>query len=516
MPVGAIIKGGGSVRHTATIFRCHADSVRAFGVYRSMLPVRREGESGPLLVMLHWLGGDAQTWTEVSYSLARRGVRCAALDLPGFGEAAGIAGYDVSAMADAVVETIRSLRSASDASNSLPWFIAGHSMGGKLAGVVARRALNGEPGLEALRGVVLVSASPPGPEPMSDSKRADMLASLGETTGDAAQDQKNAAKFVDENTGKLPLQTGVHERAIQGVLGMNRTAFRRWLELGSNEDWRATVGQIPLPALLFAGTEDGALGPRAQRDLTLPHFPQGELVTLEAAGHLAPLERPGELIERLTQFLTTAGTTLHVPEAAPGPTFYTLVESRHVSPKTREVMEERLAGTADWNATPKTFSTAEMRTLRALAGRIAPDAGFDLAARADADLSSKRGDGWRYAALPPDAEAWHRGLLSLDAAAQRAHGVGFVALSPEAQDALLHGAMAGKLSRGLLGALHLGDAADVFTGHEMTLWFEEVRSKLTSAYMGDPRTMDRIGYTGFADDLGFTQIELGQQEEFER
>ena len=481
-----------------------------------MLPGRREGESGPLLVMLHWLGGGAQTWTEVSHGLARRGVRCAALDLPGFGEASGIAGYDVASMADAVVETVRSLRAANGGAEAAPWFLAGHSMGGKLAGVVARRALNGEPGLEGLRGVVLVSASPPGPEPMSDSKRADMLGSLGETTGDATKDRTNAAKFVDENTGTPPLPKDVRERAIQGVLGMNRTAFRRWLELGSNEDWRGTVGHIRLPALLFAGTEDGALGPRAQREQTLPHFPRGELVTLEAAGHLAPLERPGELIERLTQFIAATGIVLRASQTAPGPTFQSLLDSRHVSPKTRDVMETRLAGSADWNYLPQAFSPGEMRTLRALAGRIAPDAGFDLAARADADIAANRGDGWRYAALPPDAEAWHRGLLSLEAAAQRAHGVGFVALSPDAQDALLHRANAGELSRGLLGALHLNAAADAFTGHEMSLWFEEVRSKFTSAYIGDPRIMDRIGYTGFADDLGFTQIELGQRERFER
>ena len=478
-----------------------------------MLPLRREGERGPLLVMLHWLGGGAQTWSEVSHGLALRGVRCAAVDLPGFGNAAAIAGYNIRAMADAVIETVRGLRAGAE---STPWLIAGHSMGGTVAALVAREALDGVPGLSGLRGMVLVSPSPPGPEPMSESKRSAMLESLGEPTGDESKDRRLAAKFVDENTGKLPLPEMVRARAIEGVLGMNRTAFRRWLELGSKEDWREPIGRLAMPALVFAGPEDGALGPDAQRQQTMPHLVSGELVTLEAAGHLGPLERPGEMIEYITEFAAGLDLRLEVAEAAPGSGFDETLQSQLVSPKTHAVMEARLAHSHDWNHKPTAFSAAEFRTLRALAERVVPNAGFDLAAQLDEQIALAAGDGWRFAALPPDAEAWHRGLLSLDLAAERAHGVRFVALYAGQQDALLTQAAEEKLGRGLLGALRLGESADAFTAAEMRLWFSEVRSDCTRLYMGNPRTMNRIGYTGFADDLGFTQIQLGQQEEFRR
>src|SRR5579875_735290 len=487
---------------------------RQFCVYPPMLSFQREGTSGPLLIQLHWLGGGAQTWREVNHGLAARGVQCAALDLPGFGESASIGGYTIQAMADHVVETIQALRP--EPTPDQPWFIAGHSMGGTVAAVVARRALNGEPGLQGLRGLILVSASPPGPEPMSDAKRDDMLNTLGQPTGDTKQDRKHAAKFVDDNTGKLPLPDAVRERAIDGVLGMNRTAFRAWLEHGSNEDWRPFVGQIPLPALIFAGTEDGALGPDAQRTQTLPHFPQGQVLTLENTGHLAPLERPGELIEHITQFLTANGVTLAAPQQHPGPATAALMHSDNTSPKTLDVMDSRLASSLSWNASPEVFSPAELRTLRALAQAIVPDAGFDLAACIDAQLFANKGDGWRYATLPGDQEAWHRGLFSLDHAARQAHGVAFVALHPGQQHALLEQAGKGKLGKGLIATLHLTDAADAYTAEEMKTWFGDVRAEFTRLYIGDPRTMDRIGYTGFADDHGFTQIELGQQERFER
>ncbi len=464
------------------------------------------------MVMLHWLGGGAQTWAEFGRGMAGRGMRCVALDLPGFGEAAGVSGYTVEAMAGAVVEAVRRLRGGKDG----PWLLAGHSMGGKVAAVVARRAMDGAEGLAGLRGLVLVSASPAGPEPMEERTRREMLDALGESTGDAGEDRNRAGKFVDDNVGKLALRAEVRERAVEGVVGMNRTAFRAWLEAGSKEDWSDRVGVLDLPALVFAGSEDGPLGVAGQRELAMGRLPQGELVVLEGAGHLAPIERPGELVEYVTQFVTKCGLALRVRESAPGAEFRALMHSERTSPATRAVMEERLAARANWNGGGAAFSAAEMRCLRALVERVVPGAGFDVAAEVDAQMKDGAGDGWRFAALPGDAAAWRRGLRSLEVAAKREHEVGFAALPGEMQDGLLRMAREGEMGRGVLGALHVGEGAEAFDGAEMKLWFEDVRGVCAQAYMADPRTMERVGFTGFADDLGFTQIELGQREEFER
>ena len=466
--------------------------------------------------MLHWLGGSARTWDAVAAGLGERGVVCAPLNLPGFGAAADVAGYTVENMADHVqaeVERLRRSLMTTENEGEVAWFLAGHSMGGKVAAVLARRAVNDVAGLEGLKGVVLVSPSPPDSEPMGEDKRAEAIETMGESTGDAARDRKRAEAWVDNNTGKLPLPAGVRETAVDGVLGMNRTAFRRWMENGSKEDLAGSVGQIPLPALIFAGTEEKALGPEAQRKHTLPHYPAGKLVELVGAGHLGPLERPGELVERITQFLAGCGVTLPTPQAMPERAFERLMQREHTSPTTLAVMTKRLEGSQDWNYVPRLFSVAEFRTLRALVGRVVPDAGFDLAARIDADMKEMKGDGWRYAVLPKDDVAWHKGLQSLDVAAERAHGVPFTGLYPELQDELLQKARKGELGKGLLGSLHLGDGAEAFNAEEMQRWFEDVRAECTRRYVGDPRTMDRMGYTGFADDLGFTQIRLGETQE---
>ena len=125
----------------------------------------------PTLFCLHFLGGSARAWAPMAERLVAD-VACVPIDLPGFGDAADVTGYDVAAMADHVAAEVRA---------ALPgrWLVAGHSMGAKVALALARRAEDGEAGLEGLSGLVLLAGSPPSPEPMEESRRAAMIAWIG-------------------------------------------------------------------------------------------------------------------------------------------------------------------------------------------------------------------------------------------------------------------------------------------------------------------------------------------------
>ena len=92
-----------------------------------MLPVRTSGAGHPALVMMHFLGGSAREWDEVSAILCPR-FQCIAVDLPGFGAAAEIPGYSVEHMADAVADLLGHLRLER-------YILIGHSMSGKVAAV---------------------------------------------------------------------------------------------------------------------------------------------------------------------------------------------------------------------------------------------------------------------------------------------------------------------------------------------------------------------------------------------
>lgn len=472
-----------------------------------MATQERSVRNKTLLVMIHWLGGSSRTWQEVSEHLSDCGFRCVALDLPGFGEAKDGSGYSVSAIVATLIGTIRDLRRDE---MDQPWLLAGHSMGGKLAAIVARAASDGEAGLENLRGVVLLSPSPPGPEPMEESKRSEMVQSLGPNSDDAETRRSHAEKFVDDNTGRLPLVDAVRSRAVDDVLCMNPAAFVAWLTTGSKEDRAQHVGRLDVPALVLAGTEEKALGPKAQGEHTLPHFSNAKLFALEGGGHLAPLERPWEIADRMAEFFDGLG--LRPSSVGLGESMTALIDSDLTSPQTRRVLLQRLHEKPDAQGL---LDVEELRTLRALAARVIPDAGFDLAGRLDQMLAQPQHDGWRFNTLPQDGDAWKLGLASLDAAAQRMFAVTFVALDVARQDQILKLAQKGHLGKGLLASMHLRGDAKLFDAAQMRDWFEDVRGELVKLYVADPRTMERIGFTGFADEQGFIKIGLSEREEAE-
>ncbi len=68
-----------------------------------MLFVKESGEHGPLLVLIHWLGGSSRSWSEVIEGLAAVGLRCIAVDLPGFGNSSEQGEFSIAAMNQALI-----------------------------------------------------------------------------------------------------------------------------------------------------------------------------------------------------------------------------------------------------------------------------------------------------------------------------------------------------------------------------------------------------------------------------
>ena len=463
-----------------------------------MLPHDHPVSDRPTLFCLHFLGGSAATWAAVARHLAGS-FQCVTIDLPGFGDAASTPGYTVAAMADRLAELVR-------AQAPQRWALAGHSMGAKVAAVLARRAEDGEPGLEGLSQLVLLAGSPPGPEPMEEEQRQAML---GWFAGDAAEHHAQAQGYIDQNIGAA-LDPAANTQAVDDVLRLDRAAWLAWLEHGSREDWSARVGVLQTPALIVAGADDAALGPDAQRERMAPHFAHARLVSLPDTGHLLPLERPEQVACLIAEH---AGTISQAPAIEDA--YMALIRSDRVGTRTREALLER-AQPDHPDYRPVAMTPAQLDLLRAVVDRVLPQprgARIDLAARIDGLLGSGVGDGWRYALLPPDPEAYRAALRTLDAAAHAAHGHGFVELDGDRQDDMLRRIAADGL--GSLPALDLLDTA------QMRLWFEELRSDATRLYVAHPATLARMGYGGIAyggDEErkpGFVRIGAGEREVWE-
>lgn len=171
---------------------------------------------------------------------------------------------------------------------------------------------------------------------------------------------------------------------------------------------------------------------------------------------------------------------------------------------TRKVVQARLSVPRE----PRFFSADEWQTLTAVCGRIMPQpAGrveIPLPAYVDAKITEKHMDGYRYAALPHQGEAWKRGLAALDQEAQDAHGSRFHTLAPNAQDALLHRMQAGELKSPAWGDM----PCKPFFEHR-------VIADITHAYYAHPIAWNEIGFGGPASPRGYVRMGLNRRDPWE-
>ena len=119
----------------------------------------------------------------------------------------------------------------------------------------------------------------------------------------------------------------------------------------------------------------------------------------------------------------------------------------------------------------------------------------------DARLAEKQTDGWRYADMPHDGQAWRDTLAALDRDAHDRFGAGFAACSVDQQSILVQ-------------AVHdLGRDAwhDLCAQHVWSLWTRYV----CTAFYSHPSAWDEIGFPGPAFPRGYKNIGVDALEPFE-
>ena len=208
-----------------------------------------------------------------------------------------------------------------------------------------------------------------------------------------------------------------------------------------------------------------------------------------------------------------------IPAGGPArfPGFDVTSQARHWDPATAAVVSSRL--------TPppalRFFTPAEEATATALLdlllGQAEPDLRTLLGARhaaeqagrprvpvtamIDARLAEQQTDGWRYADMPEDGQAWRDTLAALDADAQAKYGCRF-AECPAADAAALIQAVQE------LGA---GDWHGLTASRVWSLWTRYA----CTAFYAHPWAWNEIGFPGPAYPRGYKNIGVNRQEPFE-
>jgi hypothetical protein len=171
---------------------------------------------------------------------------------------------------------------------------------------------------------------------------------------------------------------------------------------------------------------------------------------------------------------------------------------------TRDVLRKRLY------AVParRFFTKDEWRILNALVARVLPQPDrsepVPITPWIDAQLAEGRQEGFRYANMPRQAEAWRAGLANIDAEARQRYDRGFAALDPASADALLR-------------ALEQGGAdPSLWHGIDGQCFFVTVLAKTVAAiYYAHPAAWSEIGFGGPASPRGYVRLGFDQRDRWE-
>jgi pimeloyl-ACP methyl ester carboxylesterase len=252
------------------------------------------GDRGSRVIFLHGLFGQGRNWTQVAKALADRH-RVLLVDLPHHGRSGWEDDFDYLRVADRVAGIL-------DAGD--PAAVVGHSLGGKVAMVLALR----HP--ELVERLCVVDVSPVAYDHLSQFQRYVVamqgldLASLKQR---ADADAALADAVPDPTVRAFLLQNLRRDgdawrwQANLDVLGAALPAIGDWPEdrLAGTPSYRGLV--------LWIAGESSDYVTRDYGEAMDRWFPRNRLVTVKGAGHWVHSEQPEVFLEVLRRFLDSPG-----------------------------------------------------------------------------------------------------------------------------------------------------------------------------------------------------------------
>ena len=279
-----------------------------------LLPAFTTLGAGPVILMLHGIGGGHRAFAPQVETFASLGYRAVAWDMPGYGHSAPIDPYTFKGLAQSCITLIESLLGSSDErrraapSREGPLggqrstqsgerggvILLGHSMGAMVAQeVVARRP-------ELVNRLILCGTSPSFGKPDGDWQR-DFIAQRTAPL-DAGQTMAQLAEvLVPQMIGPGSLPEGV-ALATHCMAGVNPPTYRKALEAIVTFDRRAALALIQVPTLLVAGEFDRNAPPAVMQKMAA-RIAGSRYAELPGIGHLMNLEAPDEFDALVLGFL---------------------------------------------------------------------------------------------------------------------------------------------------------------------------------------------------------------------
>jgi pimeloyl-ACP methyl ester carboxylesterase len=265
------------------------------------LYVEQQGAGAPAFVFLHYWGGSTRTWDHV-VDLLTPDARTIAIDHRGWGRsAAPDSGYALADMADDAQGVIAAL-------DLERYILVGHSMGGKVAQLMASRHPQG------LVGLALVAPAPPVPMALPLAVRQGMVGAY------------DTAQSIMATLDQVLAPGGLHHDDLATVIADSMAgaapARQAWPLHSSQEDISAVMADIAVPVIVISGENDRVDPPGVLARELVARLPGAQLHVLPGVGHLSPLEAPDDVADLLRGFaLSLSGEERCVSCGAPSQRF---------------------------------------------------------------------------------------------------------------------------------------------------------------------------------------------------
>lgn len=195
--------------------------------------------------------------------------------------------------------------------------------------------------------------------------------------------------------------------------------------------------------------------------------------------------------------------------AQPGyyPGFSTMKQKSYWDGATRAVVEKRLQEQEPL----RFFAPEEAATLEAVTARIlpqddrTPDRRIPILPSLDERLFTNRLEGYRYADMPPDQEAYRLSIRAFTQMAEEVHGRRFEELDTLEQEYLLR-------------SVHKAEPAgarDLWAQMNIERFWALLVADVCSVYYAHPWAWDEVGFGGPAYPRGYMRLEDGEPEPWE-
>jgi 2-succinyl-6-hydroxy-2,4-cyclohexadiene-1-carboxylate synthase len=261
------------------------------------LGVEQRGEASknaPTLVMLHGFTGSAASWGNVLGTLAARGLRVIALDLPGHGKSSvpnDPRRYVIERCQQDILAALQELGVPKGHA-----ILLGYSMGGRIALYTAFSGF--------FRALILESASPGLADPTEREQRRvsdEALAASIERDGVAAfvDHWENLPLFASQKSLPLERREELHRQRLQNnAAGLAQSL--RGIGTGVQPSLHAQLPNLHIPVLLITGELDTKFTAITRQ--MAQALPQAQLRIIPGAGHTVHLEQTQKFASLVSDF----------------------------------------------------------------------------------------------------------------------------------------------------------------------------------------------------------------------